>query len=235
MPVLKINALVCAMTLLGVFASTALSSAAYSDCSSTLPPVTQESGLTTSEGTVLYTWSVCTVVHQTACAVESSVSANVPPPPAPTGSVETLPGDGQISSYADTEHETSIHGEDHGSLTVPYESVPATGSQPGYSAPPPGATGPAESGEPSVPGETATAVTDESGSLSSVYLEPTNDALDTGSLSSIGFNPTATSGKSEPSGVSGTPTVTATGAATMANAQPAGMLFLVGMVIAIFV
>ncbi|KAH7156892.1 hypothetical protein EDB81DRAFT_788262 [Dactylonectria macrodidyma] len=234
MPVLKINALLRAMTLVGVFASAALASAAYSDCSSTLPPVTQESGLTTSEGTVLYTWSVCTVVHQTACAVESSIGANAPPP-ASTGSVETLPSDGQISSYADAEHETSIHGEDHGSLTVPYESAPATGSQPGYSAPPPGATGPGESGEPSVPSETPTAATDTSDSLSSSYPQPTDDASDTGSLSGTGFNPTATSGETAPSGASGTPTVTATGAATMAGAHSAVVLFVVGMIAAIFV
>ncbi|KAF7546382.1 hypothetical protein G7Z17_g8473 [Cylindrodendrum hubeiense] len=233
MAVFKINNLASAMALLGVFASTVLAEAAYSDCSSTLPPVTQETGLTTSEGTVLYTWSVCTVVHQTACSVDTSISGAVPPP-VPTGSAATVPGEGEISSYAEAEHETSVHGENQPSQSVPYESIPASGSQPGYSAPPPGATGPGESGQPSVPGETATAVTYTSGNPSSAYPEPSDDYSDSASHSHPGSYPTGTDGETTPTGASGTPTSTATGAATMANPLSAAILGVAGMIVAIF-
>lgn len=218
------------------------------DCSSTLPPVTQESGLTTSEGTltnrqhhsfkanntvgtVLFTWSVCNIVHQTTCSVSTSVSGGVPP--APTDVAATVPGEGQISSYAEAEHGTSVHGENEPSQSVPYESVPAGGSQPGYSVPPPGATGPGESGQPSVPGETSTAATGASGNPSSAYPEPSDGYSDNASHSRTGTNPTATDGET-PTGASGTPTSTATGAATMVNPLSAAILGVAGMVIAIF-
>ncbi|KAH8706459.1 hypothetical protein BGZ61DRAFT_531647 [Ilyonectria robusta] len=231
MAVFKINALASVVALLGVFASTTIAEAAYSDCSSTLPPVTQESGLTTSEGTVLFTWSVCNIVHQTACSVSTSVSGGAPP--APTDVAATVPGEGQISSYAEAEHGTSVHGENEPSQSVPYESVPAGGSQPGYSVPPPRATGPGESGQPSVPGETPTAATYASGNPSSAYPEPSDGYSDNASHSRTGTNPTATDGET-PSGASGTPTSTATGAATMANPLSAAILGVAGMVVAIF-
>ncbi|KAK7422052.1 hypothetical protein QQX98_001794 [Neonectria punicea] len=228
MAVFKMNALASVMALVGVFASASVATASYSDCSSTLPIVTEEYGSTTSEGTAMFTWSACTIVHNTQCEAASSIDTGVPSVP----TAATVPSEGGLSSYGEGEHYTSVHGENQPSLSVPQESVSVGESQPGYSAPPPGATtGTGESGQPSVPGETVTAATHASGHSSSAYPEPSGGTSGSGSNSHTGTYPTATGGEATSSGASGTPT--ATGAATMPDPFSAAILGVVGMVAAI--
>ncbi|KPM44243.1 hypothetical protein AK830_g2304 [Neonectria ditissima] len=232
MAVFKMNALASVMALVGVFASASVATASYSDCSSTLPIVTQEYGSTTSDGTALYTWSVCTVVHNTQCEVASSIDTAVPSVP----TAATVPGPGGLSSYGEGEHYTSVHGENQPSLSVsvPQGSVPAGGSQPGYSVPASGATtGTGEGSQPSVTGETVTGATHASGHSSSVYPVPSDGTSGSASDSYTGTetNPTATGDEATSSGASGTPT--ATGAATMLDPVSAAILGVAGMVAAI--
>ncbi|KAF5027273.1 hypothetical protein F66182_616 [Fusarium sp. NRRL 66182] len=104
-------------------------------------PVTEQYGSATSDGSVLYTMSVCVVTHQTECSEVISTGGEVLPSAAtneasiPVGGQPSVPAGGEPTTY---------HGE---GISSPTEGVPApsetglqpsgvpTGSEPGYSVP----------------------------------------------------------------------------------------------------
>ncbi|KAH6891319.1 hypothetical protein B0T10DRAFT_458711 [Thelonectria olida] len=235
MTVVKMNALACALAFAGLVGSVAAADASYY-CSSTLSVVTQEAGATTSEGTVLSTWSMCTIVEQTHCeGVTSTGGEN--PPPAPTGDASdsaSVPGEGSPTSYGEGEGDSSTyHGQGEGTQSVPGATTAASATQPVYS--PPFTDG----GHGSIPpGETPTAVTDGVPS-SAINTAATGHESGSGSHSYTGTLPTGTGTDGEgsttgPSDATGTPpATTATGAASMHIPVPAAVLGVAGMVAAI--
>ncbi|KAI5467094.1 hypothetical protein BGZ63DRAFT_398702 [Mariannaea sp. PMI_226] len=240
MAVIKMNTLTRALACALAFASNAVSAAedaSNSDCSSTLPIVTQAAGSTTSDGTVLVTWSICTTVHETHC--EGVTSTGEGPPRSLSGSV-SVPGQGPPSSYGGDGGEFSTsYGQNEGSQFVTVVNTAASGTQPGYSDPVTSVTG--QGSLPNVPPvETPTAITDVASSATD-HTEATGYQSGSASYSHVETNPAGTGSEaytSGPSGATGTPpppTTTATGAASMCKALPAAFFGVAGMAVALII
>ncbi|KAF7555131.1 hypothetical protein G7046_g6625 [Stylonectria norvegica] len=235
----KMNIFTGSLALVGALAPAVIATDHLSACSTTEPAVTQEAGSTTTNGQVLYSWEICSVIHSTDCQVSVSTSGYAPPPTA-TASASSAPGvsskPGQGESTVPNGGYTSVPGGSQPgkpSQTAPGESVPGGGSEPPYTAPPPPASEPSQPGTGSAPVETIPTVitaTDSSGHPTLV----TSSAYVTGSASESASepNPTATGGN-VPSGTTGAPDTTATGAASMPAAVPFAMAMLVAAGIAV--
>ncbi|KAM5351803.1 hypothetical protein ACJ41O_004526 [Fusarium nematophilum] len=237
MAAFKINALAKALALLGAFATGAVAEAALSGYTTTESPVTQQHGATTSDGVILYTMSVCTIVHQTECSMTMSTGGQVPS--APATDLPSVPAEGQPTSYHGQGETSPGEGLPEPSETGPHASA-ATGDEPGYTAPPADGTAPGEPGEPvpsgepapsgePVPAPSVVSTTDASGNptvLTTAYDEPSGTA--SGSESGVSPSPTGDN-DGEETPVTSTPGVTATGAAAMPNAAPLAALGIAGM------
>ncbi|KAF4966291.1 hypothetical protein FSARC_6024 [Fusarium sarcochroum] len=261
MAVFKLKALASVLAIVapyvagtGVDGETALSAQISTDAA-----VTLQYGSATSDGTVLYTMSVCAVTHQTECTMVISTSGEALPsvatnePSVPVGGEPSVPAGGEPTTY---------HGEGMSSLS---EGVPApsetgvepTGasavSEPGYSAPAGTSPGegpvpvpvPSGGGEPVPIPSVIISTTDASGNptvLTTAYDEPsvTDTATVTGSETVYDTTVvTGTATDSNPSSAdeteegtpTGTPSVTATGAAQ--TLSPGAALAIAGILIAV--
>ncbi|KAI8676761.1 hypothetical protein LRP88_10221 [Fusarium phalaenopsidis] len=141
MAVFTIKALASALAVLGAFTTGAvadelpeLPEAALSAQTTTYQPVTQQHGVATADGNLVYSLSVCTIVQQTECSLVLSTDSQVPPPVATDEF--SVPAEGEPTTVNGM-GETSP-GEDYPEVseTGPHTSVP-TGSKPDYSLPPP--------------------------------------------------------------------------------------------------
>ncbi|KAJ4325006.1 hypothetical protein N0V84_003690 [Fusarium piperis] len=273
MAVFTIKALASALAVFGAFATGAvadelpeLPEAALSAQTTTYQPVTQQHGVATADGNVVYSLSVCTIVQQTECSLVLSTDSLVPPPVATDEF--SVPAEGEPTTVNGM-GETSP-GEDYPKVseTGPHASVP-TGSEPHYSALPPPESAPSEPGVPvpspsagepvptmpsGAPGEpipipSIISTMDEPGNPSAPttdYDGPSATAPGSASGSASGFDsasdtdfPTVTlpvssdgpsaTGEDGDNTPTGTPTVTASGAAIMAPVVRAVVLGLAAM------
>ncbi|CAM1504064.1 Fc.00g016550.m01.CDS01 [Cosmosporella sp. VM-42] len=236
----KMSILTSALVLMGAFAPGAIATdAPLSACSSTEAPVSSQIGTATSDGQVLYSWSVCSVIHATNCEVSTSTSA-----PAPE-SIPVVAPSGPVASSAATQGQTTGAG---GASSAPPGGQPGNPSQtasgsippgPGYSVPPAvtgtGVTNPTESATGTAPAGESTPIltptTDSAGHPTTITNTPVHSGHSgSGSASGSGANPSAsgTEGGS-PSGTTGAPGTSATGAGAMLNAFPGVILGAAGM------
>ncbi|RMJ11261.1 hypothetical protein BHE90_004029 [Fusarium euwallaceae] len=279
MAVFTIKALASALAIFGAFATGAvadelpeLPEAALTAQTTTYQPVTQQHGVATADGNVVYSLSVCTIVQHTDCSLVLSTDSQIPPPIATDDF--SVPGEGEPTSVNGM-GETSP-GEDYPKVseTGPHASVP-TGSKPDYSALPPPEGAPSQPGVPvpspsagepvptmpsGAPGEpipipSVIDTTDEPGNPTAVttdYDGPSVTAGGSASGSASGADsasdtdtdfptvtlpvssdgPSATGGDGDNTAITGTPTVTASGAVVMAPAARAVALGFVVMLVA---
>ncbi|KAJ4255521.1 hypothetical protein NW762_009518 [Fusarium torreyae] len=265
MAVFKLKALASVLAIVapyvagtGVDGETGLSAQISTDAA-----VTQQVGSATSDGTILYTMSVCAVTHQTECTMVVSTSGEALPsvvtnmPSVPVGGQPSVPAGGEPTTY---------HGE---GMSSPSEGAPApseTGvepsgasaiSEPGYSAPAGTSPGgepvpvpvPSGGGEPVTIPSVIISTTDASGNptvLTTAYDEPsvTDIATATVTGSETVYDTTIVSGTAtdgNPSSAdgteevtpTGTPSVTATGAAQ--TLSPGAALAIAGILIAVVI
>ncbi|KAM0426890.1 hypothetical protein ACHAPT_007788 [Fusarium lateritium] len=205
MAVFTIKALTGALAALGAFATGVvaddrLPEAALSAQTTTFEPVTQQHGIATTDGNLVYSLSVCTIVQQTDCSLVLSTGGQVPPPVAtndlsvpPEGESTTIHGMGETSPGGDYPEPSetgpqasvpTVSKPDYSALPPPEGSAP---SQPGVSVPVPSVSGgepvPSPSGAPGepIPVPSVISVTDESGNPS--VLTTAYDGTASGSAS----------------------------------------------------
>ncbi|KAL2694288.1 hypothetical protein Neosp_000865 [[Neocosmospora] mangrovei] len=152
MAVFTIKALASALAVFSAFTTGAvadelpeLPEAALSAQTTTYQPVTQQHGVATADGNVVYSLSVCTIVQQTECSLILSTDTLIPPPIATDDF--SVPVEGEPTTVNGMGETSPGEGYPEVSETGPHASVP-TGSKPDYSALPPPESAPSQPGVP---------------------------------------------------------------------------------------